>query len=263
MCIRDRVVAALLVADADAASGVNGADGASGVVDVLAGDTLNGVSASLADVDISVVTPADPVVAGSPVPVLDPATGLVDVPAGTPAGSYTIRYEICEELNPDNCSQNDVTITVDAAQVVAGPANASGINGSSGQTGVVNVFTGSMVNGVAAGPGNAVLSLPAGVEVPAGLTFDPVTGLVSVDPGTSAGTYTFTYQICEALNPDNCETALVTVEVVAADIVADADAASGVNGADGASGVVDVLAGDTLNGVSASLADVDLSLIHI
>ena len=48
-------------------------------------------------------TPATPI-NGGPVPVLDVTTGNVSVPAGTPAGTYTITYQICEVVNPSNLS---------------------------------------------------------------------------------------------------------------------------------------------------------------
>ena len=41
---------------------------------------------------------------------------------------------------------------------------------------------------------------------------DPATGAVNVAPGTPAGVYEVTYQICEVLNPGNCDTAVATVE---------------------------------------------------
>uniref|UniRef100_UPI0011B7E6B3 OmpA family protein n=1 Tax=Falsiphaeobacter marinintestinus TaxID=1492905 RepID=UPI0011B7E6B3 len=43
---------------------------------------------------------------------LDPATGLVTVAAGTPAGSYVVAYEICEILNPENCATAEITVPV-------------------------------------------------------------------------------------------------------------------------------------------------------
>jgi hypothetical protein len=49
-------------------------------------------------------------------------------------------------------------------------------------------------------------------------------------PGTPAGSYTLTYQICEVLNASNCDTAVVTVTVSAASIIANDDAGTSVNG---------------------------------
>ena len=145
------------------------------------------------------------------------------------------------------------------AVMVATNDSASGINGLAGATAVVNAFTGDTVNGVAASPSNATLSVAPGA-VPAGLTFDTATGAVNVAAGTPAGTYSFDYTICEKLNPTNCKTATISVTVVAAPIAADADTVSGVNGATGAPNVLDVIAGDTLNGTQVTLAQVNLSV---
>ncbi|MDO4230261.1 MAG: hypothetical protein Q4C98_10630, partial [Capnocytophaga sp.] len=54
-------------------------------------DTLGTVSATVANVAVSVVTPATPISGGNGlVPTLDTATGNVTVPVNTPAGTYTI-----------------------------------------------------------------------------------------------------------------------------------------------------------------------------
>ena len=62
----------------------------------------------------------------------------------------------------------------------------------------------------------ATLTFALNGTAPAGLTFNTSTGNVDVAPGTPAGTYSFDYQICEALNPTNCQIATITVTVVAA-----------------------------------------------
>jgi large repetitive protein len=216
------VVAAPIAADPDSVAGINGANGASNVLDVIAGDTLNGAQVTLAQVNLTVTTPATPASPGAPVPTLNVATGQISVPAGTPAGTYTITYKICEQLNPANCSSNIATVTVAAAPIVATNDSAIGINGLAGATAVVNAFTGDTVNGVAASPSNATLSVVPGA-VPAGLTFNAATGSVDVAAGTPAGTYSFLYTICESLNPTNCQTATISVTVVAAPIAADPD----------------------------------------
>ncbi|RNJ61341.1 MAG: gliding motility-associated C-terminal domain-containing protein, partial [Porphyrobacter sp. IPPAS B-1204] len=254
------VEAAQITADPDTVAGVNGADGGPNVLNVLDGDTLNGNPVTLNEVTLTVTTPANPAAPGAPVPTLDPGTGLVSVPAGTPAGTYTITYQICEQLNPTNCATNTATVTVAPSPILASDDSATGINGADGGTGVVNAFASDTINGVAASPSNAILSVAPGSSVPAGLTFNTANGNVDVAPGTPAGTYSFDYQICEALNPTNCQTATITVTVEAAQITADPDTVAGVNGADGGPNVLNVLDGDTLNGNPVTLNEVTLTV---
>ena len=208
-----------IAADADAVSGVNGLTGAADVLDVLPGDTLNGNPATLADVVISVVTPAS-----NPGVTLDPATGLVSVAAGTPAGSYPITYQICETLNPANCATAIATVDVIAAPIVA-VDDAGCSTPLGGVVAGLNVLTNDTLNGVAIVPANVTITP---------VTTGPLTvnadGTVTVAPGTPAGPYTVSYTVCEVLNPANCDTADVIITVNAGNIAADADAVSGVNG---------------------------------
>ncbi len=255
------VVAAPIAADPDSVSGVNGATGATGVVDVIAGDTLNAVQLTLAQVNLTVQTPATPASPGAPVPVLNLATGMIDVPANTPAGSYAVTYQICEQLNPASCSTNTVTIEVAPSAIVTNNGSIGSINGASGATAVINALTGNTVNGNSASTSNAILAVASGSTVPPGLTFNTATGDVDVAPGTPAGTYSFDYTICEALNPSNCQTATLTITVVAAAISADADGVSGLNGVTGATDVLDVISGDMLNGAQVTMAQINLSIV--
>jgi len=75
---------------------INGADGGT-TTSVLASDELNGAPVDPADVTLTVG-------ASDPEITLDPATGLISVAAGTPAGTYSVEYTICEIGNPTNCS---------------------------------------------------------------------------------------------------------------------------------------------------------------
>ncbi|WP_435417993.1 SdrD B-like domain-containing protein [Parerythrobacter aurantius] len=146
------------------------------------------------------------------------------------------------------------------ASIVAANDAASAINGTAGAANVLNVFAGDTVGGVQAGPANGVLQLADGSNLPAGLTFDPATGNVSVASGTAAGTYSFDYSLCEIANPSNCKTATVSIEVTAGEISAVDDAVSGINGLVGAAGVLDVIPGDLLNGQQVELADVAMTI---
>ena len=101
---------AVLAANADLAGPVNSANGGNNILNVLTNDSLNAVGATIANVTISVVTPAS-----DPGVTLDPATGMISVARGVPAGTYTITYQICEIANPTNCATAIATIVVEPA----------------------------------------------------------------------------------------------------------------------------------------------------
>jgi len=97
----------------DTATGINGVDGATGVLNVFDNDTLDGVAVNPADVVLT-ETVADPDGALT----LNP-DGTVDVAPGTPAGTYELTYEICEVADPTNCTTSTVTVTVDEPPIDA------------------------------------------------------------------------------------------------------------------------------------------------
>jgi hypothetical protein len=89
------------------------------------------------------------------------------------------------------------------------------------------------------------------VSTNAGITLSGTNVLVAA--GTPAGNYSLVYQICEILNPTNCDTATVSVTVTTATIDAVADAGTPINGFTGGTAFTNVLANDTLN--NAVVAD--------
>ena len=253
------VDAAPIDAQPELADPVNGGTGATGVIDVLPNDTLNNDPVDLSIIDISVVTPATPL-GSAPVPVLNPATGLVDVPAGTPAGDYVVEYQICERLNPTNCATTTVTVPVIAGPIEAVDDSVADINGAEGADNVLNVLTGDTLNGSPVTADTVAITVAPGSSVPAGLSFDPATGNVSVDPGTPAGDYSFDYQICEILNPTNCTIATATVTVIPSPIEAVDDSATEIDSVSGLENAVNVFDGDTINGNPAGPDNAILSV---
>ncbi|RAR51168.1 hypothetical protein B0I10_101344, partial [Flavobacterium lacus] len=235
----------------DIAGPINGASGQNGVVNVFDNDTLNGVILNPADVALTLVTP-DPTGALT----LNP-DGSVDVAPGTPAGTYSLTYQICENVNPGNCDTAVVTITVSAPVIDAMNDNAGPINGASGQNGVVNVFDNDTLNGVILNPADVALTLvtpdPTGA-----LTLNP-DGSVDVAPGTPAGTYSLTYQICENVNPGNCDTAVVTITVSTPVIDAVNDNYNSISCI--TNGVIgNILSNDTLDNNPATSLNVSISI---
>ncbi|MFV8367921.1 gliding motility-associated C-terminal domain-containing protein, partial [Flavobacterium sp. XS1P27] len=242
------VTAAVIDALADTnAIPVNGTTGGNSGVNVLTNDTLNGLPVNPADVVLS-STPNGPL-------AINP-DGTVTVAPNTPAGTYTINYTICEVLNPTNCDTATATIVVAAPVIDAlADTNAIPVNGTTGGNSGVNVLTNDTLNGLPVNPADIVLS-----STPNGPLAINTDGTVTVAPNTPAGTYTINYTICEVLNPTNCDTATVTIVVVAPVIDALADTnAIPVNGTTGGNSGVNVLTNDTLNGLPVNPADVVLS----
>lgn len=208
------VIESEILAVNDSFPPVVGSTGAANAGDAIANDTLNTAPVAVADLDVTVTAAATPVTLGAPVPFLDTATGIVTVPAGTPAESYSIAYQICESINPTNCSQALIEVPVTAPPIVAVDDTAMGVDGLAGDPNALNVLTGDTLDSNAATTSNVTITVADGSSVPAELTFDPATGTVGVVAGTLAGSYAFDYTICEQpLNPANCSTATATVEV--------------------------------------------------
>lgn len=123
-----------IVANNDSASNVNGAAGAANVVNAFTNDVLEGNPVAAANVTTTVITAATPI-GGGPVPTLVTATGNVNVPVGTPAGSYTIRYQICQTLQMTNCAQANIVVTVaPSANLSVTKTNTPGVNGNVDQS---------------------------------------------------------------------------------------------------------------------------------
>ncbi|WP_162848095.1 DUF11 domain-containing protein [Litoreibacter halocynthiae] len=230
----------------------NGLTGDPDVGNAFDNDTLNGDPVVPADITATVLTPATPLAPGAPVPALDPATGTVSVPANTPAGSYTISYEICENLNATNCSDAEITVEVAPADILAADDGYGPSNGLTGDPDVGNAFDNDTLNGDPVVPADitATVLTPAtplapGAPVPA---LDPATGTVSVPANTPAGSYTISYEICENLNASSCDDAIVTAVVTQAPIEAVDDTPPPVNGLEGNPEVANAFDNDTLNG---------------
>ncbi len=114
----------LIVAQDDAIGPINGSVGSTNAGNIFSNngsgiDTLGGNQVAINQVNLTVLTPATPINGGS-VPSIDLLTGNVVVPGGTPSGSYTIVYQICEKTTPTNCDSATVTICVSSAPISGG-----------------------------------------------------------------------------------------------------------------------------------------------
>jgi len=108
------VNAPAIVANDDAGTSVNGSTGGTAFTNVLANDTLNGVAVVPSKVTTTFVSATNAGITLSGTNVL--------VAAGTPAGSYTLTYQICEVLNASNCDTAIVTVTVTEGSTLSNSA---------------------------------------------------------------------------------------------------------------------------------------------
>lgn len=188
---------------------------------------------------------------------LNEATGEVTAAPGmAPANYYYVEYRICDKLIFNNCSTNRAYVTVTNPNVVI-QANADvGTVTTSGGVAIANVLANDFYGTAAATTTNVNLQT---IQTPAGVTLNMSTGAVSVAAGTATGSYVLSYRICDKLNAANCVSATATVAVRAN--VIDAVNDSGSVTRNGGVAVANVLANDTLVGIAATTANVNLSAV--
>ena len=179
----------------------NGANGGT-TSSVLANDNLNGVT----NPSINSVTLTWTNV---PAGIQTNTNGSLTVPAGTPAGTYTVSYRICERLNGSNCSSATVTVVVGQASLTAVDNTFTVTNTTTTTTD--SVLNNDSYNGTTGLVGNASVTL-TWLNVPTGIQTN-TNGSLTVPAGIASGTYTVTYRLCEVLNSSNCSIATATIVV--------------------------------------------------
>ncbi|MNQ10658.1 hypothetical protein D3C85_235010 [compost metagenome] len=200
-CEAKLTVTNFIVANDDAGAPINSYTGGIAFSNVLTNDLLNCTTVNPQDVTISTISSTHPGITLN-------GTDVV-VAAGTPAGNYTLTYQICENTNPGNCDQANVTVTVNVPVIDAVDDSASSFDGINGTPNIINVFTNDTLNNVAVNPAEVTLTT---VTPNNNLILNP-DGSVDVIPGTPQGVYELTYQICENTNPGNCDQAVVSIGV--------------------------------------------------
>ncbi|MGX1930847.1 T9SS type B sorting domain-containing protein, partial [Flagellimonas sp. 2504JD4-2] len=225
------------------------ADGSGEIADsnVLSNDTLNGEPVTLSDVILTSTATEELTINED---------GSVTVAEGTPEGTYTIEYTICDITDVDNCDTGTVTVEVGPGMGnIIDAVDDSFTADGSGEIPDSNVLSNDTLDGEPVTLSDVILTSTATDE----LTINE-DGSVTVTEGTPEGTYTIDYTICEIADEDNCDTGTVTVEVGPGmnNII---DAVDDSYTADGSGVIADsnVLSNDTLNGESIELLDVILT----
>ncbi|MGR0482687.1 MAG: DUF7933 domain-containing protein [Candidatus Electronema sp. V4] len=214
------------------ASNISTGSGTFAAGQTILSDTLPGVASYYPQGALTVTdgatTPTGPIncsIAGTTLQCL--ASGAVTFPkdasfsvtfAVTPTAVGTLpntatvdpNNSVAEAIETNNIGTDTVTVTpsVDAVDDSFGP-----VPGAAGGS-TPSVIGGDTANGAAAVTGTNV-SLSPGLSPNAGLTMDPLTGIITVAAGTAPGTYSYPYTICTkpATTPATCDTAVATVTV--------------------------------------------------
>ena len=177
-------------------------DGSGTPYNVLSNDKLYGNGATTSNVTISEVTPNANV-------KIDTTTGQVKVQPNTPVGTYTVTYRICDKNTPTACS-NVATVTVKVTPTIEADDDPDQTIPTTG--GTVDILSNDKLNGnpVTKDQVNISIDSDGGLT---GVAIDPTTGKLVVPNGTTPGTYTVTYKICDKANPTVCDTATVKITI--------------------------------------------------
>ena len=187
------------------------------VGNILTNDSLGGQTPTVASVTIHTATPTS-----AATPRIDPSTGNVIIPSGTPSGTYTMSYYLCERANSSNCS-TPTTVTVTVVGVSTPTVTPTITVGGDSYTVTGTITTPTTVGNILTndslgGQTPTVASVTIHTATPTSATtprIDPNTGNVIIPAGTPSGTYTMSYYLCERANSSNCSTpTTVTVTVV-------------------------------------------------
>ncbi|MBW4359538.1 HYR domain-containing protein, partial [Flavobacterium taihuense] len=142
------------------------------------------------------------------------ATVSNDAPSTFPIGSTIVTWTVKDASNnTTSCTQTVKVI----GEIIANDDLGTPINGTVGGTALVDIISNDQLNCAIVNPNDVVLSFISATN--AGVSL--VGRGVIVAPNTPAGSYSLTYSICDKLNPTNCDTAKVTVQVNTIDAIDD------------------------------------------
>ena len=238
----------------DDAGSVASPNGGTAVASVLANDWLAGERATVLNVSLFEESSSHAGVQ------LDVSDGSVDVASGTPAGTHTLIYSICDVANPEICDDAVVTVTV-PPYVINAVDDAGAISPATGGVAIANVLANDFLGTQRATTGTVQIATISVTPANGGVTLTG-NGAVTVAPGTGLGTYALVYRICEIANPGNCDTATATITVRQNAIDAVNDSGRGSSKVANTP-IASVLTNDRLNGTRAATPAVALSQVSL
>jgi fimbrial isopeptide formation D2 family protein len=199
---------------------IDGINGKPAIINVLDNDSYDENEASTADVEIQLSSTTVTNVLGDPVDgmfILD-ATGSLTIESGSPAGTYTATYWICDKTNLENCDSATVTIVIPMPPIVAEDESGISFTNQAGIT-QLNLLSNDTFNEEPATNDYIQMKMDEvtikdtdGKVVTDAINVD-ANGNVSLMEGATPGLYYVEYMICDKLNTTNCDTATLSLVV--------------------------------------------------
>ena len=142
--------------------------------------------------------------------------GNILIPQGTPTGTYTLQYRICDVKDTHNCAIATITVIVTEIPIAPIVARDDTYTVTIGTTSI----TESIYSNDSIGEQTPNASL-VNFQVIGGskdsdnfyLLSVNLVGNVLIPQGTPIGTYTLEYRICDIYHQSNCDTAIVKVSI--------------------------------------------------
>jgi len=175
--------------------------GAAAILNVLANDTIEGAGrlALVAAVSDGAGVTID-------------ANGFVSVAHGAASGSHTLAYQVCE-AGRDNCGVGTAAVTV-TPYVIAARSDSARLSPKNPATAIANVLANDTLGDMAATTANVRISAQYTVSPATDkIALNASTGAISILKNAVSGTFTLTYQVCEAADLTNCASGKATIDL--------------------------------------------------
>jgi hypothetical protein len=143
---------------------------------------------------------------------LNLSSGAVTVAGGTPVGTHTLTYRICEIAMPSNCDEAVATVTVLPTPITAG-ADYARASSRLANTAIANVLANDRLGSAPATLANLTLSFVSLTPANSKIRLDLTDGSVDVLGKTESGLYLLVYEICEIAMPTKCARATVRLDL--------------------------------------------------
>ena len=154
----------------------------------------------------------------NPVPIVGATinnSGIINIPANTPVGTYTFNYKFCQQSNTSNCSNNgSISISVTNSSLIANNDDFTSTNINSPTGGVTpNILANDTFNGSTINSSSISVALVTSNPNINNLTLNTSTGQITIPPGVTNGIYNITYSLTQNSCNTNIITAIVTINI--------------------------------------------------